>query len=287
MAAPDRRHEHHPLFARRHAARRSSSTSRPAASTSRASSANGKPSDVRVGQRPHRRAGQRHSRAGENTDRGSRSRPATRRSIATPTSSTRCSCRRARTWRFPVFDQPNLKARWSLTLERAGEMAGGQQRRRGSSARIEHGDRVDRALRRNRTALDLPVLVRRRRLQGRDRGTQRPHASACFTARPTPAKVARNKDAIFDLHARAIEFMERYTGIPYAVRQVRLRPDSGLPVRRHGARRQDSLQRAGPAARRIGDAEPVPRAAPPSSRTKPRTCGSAISSRCSGSTTCG
>ena len=30
------------------------------------------------------------------------------------------------------------------------------------------------------------------------------------------AKVARNKDAIFDLHARAIEYMERYTGIPYA-----------------------------------------------------------------------
>ena len=30
------------------------------------------------------------------------------------------------------------------------------------------------------------------------------------------AKVARNKDAIFDLHARAIAFMEEYTGIPYA-----------------------------------------------------------------------
>ena len=30
------------------------------------------------------------------------------------------------------------------------------------------------------------------------------------------AKVARNRDAIFDLHARAIEYMERYTAIPYA-----------------------------------------------------------------------
>jgi aminopeptidase N len=30
------------------------------------------------------------------------------------------------------------------------------------------------------------------------------------------AKVARNKDAIFDLHATALAFMERYTGIPYA-----------------------------------------------------------------------
>jgi aminopeptidase N len=30
------------------------------------------------------------------------------------------------------------------------------------------------------------------------------------------AKVARNKDALFDLHARALAFMEDYTGIPYA-----------------------------------------------------------------------
>jgi aminopeptidase N len=30
------------------------------------------------------------------------------------------------------------------------------------------------------------------------------------------AKVARNRDAVFDLHARALEFLERYTAIPYA-----------------------------------------------------------------------
>ena len=30
------------------------------------------------------------------------------------------------------------------------------------------------------------------------------------------AKVARNREAIFDLHARALEFLERYTAIPYA-----------------------------------------------------------------------
>ncbi len=29
------------------------------------------------------------------------------------------------------------------------------------------------------------------------------------------AKVARNRDAIFELHARALEFLERYTAIPY------------------------------------------------------------------------
>ncbi len=29
------------------------------------------------------------------------------------------------------------------------------------------------------------------------------------------AKVARNRDAIFDLHARALAWLEDYTGIPY------------------------------------------------------------------------
>ena len=28
-------------------------------------------------------------------------------------------------------------------------------------------------------------------------------------------KVARNRDAIFDLHARALAWLEEYTGIPY------------------------------------------------------------------------
>ena len=36
-----------------------------------------------------------------------------------------------------------------------------------------------------------------------------------FHRETDPSKVARNRDAIFDLHAAAIDWMQRYTGIPY------------------------------------------------------------------------
>ena len=72
------------------------------------------------------------------------------------------------------------------------------------------------------------------------------------------AKVARNIEALFDLHARAIALHGGLHRHPLRLRQVRLRGHPGVPVRRHGARRQDPLQRHRPAARRVGDAEPVP-----------------------------
>ena len=91
-------------------------------------------------------------------------------------SSTRCSCRRGRTWRFPCFDQPDLKARWSLTLDAPGRMAGWRATAPSSSGTTPPGDRRRHVpLRRDAAALHLSLLVRRRRLQGRDRRAQRPH----------------------------------------------------------------------------------------------------------------
>ena len=74
------------------------------------------------------------------------------------------------------------------------------------------------------------------------------------------AKVARNREAIFDLHAASLEWLERYTGIGYPLGQVRFPAGPVVPVRRHGARRRDLLQRLGAAARPVGDAEPEARA---------------------------
>ena len=74
------------------------------------------------------------------------------------------------------------------------------------------------------------------------------------------AKVARNRDAIFDLHAAALAWLERLHRHPVSVRQVRLRAGPVVPVRRHGASRRDLLQRRRPAARRVGDAESAARA---------------------------
>ena len=94
-------------------------------------------------------------------------------------------------------------------------MAGGRQRRRrrceGATARPASG-----AVIRSPKRADpvLSVLVRRRRFQietaERDGRTFR-----MFHRETDAAKVARNRDAIFDLHARALAWMEEYTGIPY------------------------------------------------------------------------
>ena len=69
-------------------------------------------------------------------------------------------------------------------------------------------------------------------------------------------KVARNRDAIFDLHAAALAWLEDYTGIPYQFGKFDFVLDPVVPVRRHGAPRRDLLQRRLDAARRIGHREP-------------------------------
>ena len=101
------------------------------------------------------------------------------------------------------------------------------------------------------------------------------------------AKVARNRDAIFDLHAAALAWLERYTGIPYPFGKFDflLVPSFQFGGMEHaGAIFYNAV---GPAARRVARRRTRSSAAPASSRTRPRTCGSAISSRCGGSTTCG
>ena len=49
------------------------------------------------------------------------------------------------------------------------------------------------------------------------------------------AKVARNRDAIFDLHAAALDWLERLHRHPLPVRQVRFPAGAVVPVRRDGA----------------------------------------------------
>ena len=114
---------------------------------------------------------------------------------------------------IPVFDQPDLKARWTLSLTypagwvaasngAASELPGRANTRRVSFAETEPlptylfsfvvGDfKIEKGIRDGRTF----------------------H----FYHRETDAaKVARNREALFDLHARALRFMEAYTGIAYA-----------------------------------------------------------------------
>ena len=76
------------------------------------------------------------------------------------------------------------------------------------------------------------------------------------------AKVARNRDAIFDLHAGALDWLEDYTGIPYPFGKFDfvLVPSFQFGGMEHPGR--DLLQRHRPAARRERHAGPDCSAAP-------------------------
>ena len=113
---------------------------------------------------------------------------------------------------FPCFDQPDLKARFTLTLDvpegwRAASNAAEQGRdTRGSTTTIRFGETPP-------VSTYLFAFA-----AGRFQAETAERSGRRFTMlhRETDAaKVARNREAIFDLHASAIEWLEGYTGIPY------------------------------------------------------------------------
>ncbi|HEY7056338.1 MAG TPA: M1 family aminopeptidase, partial [Vicinamibacterales bacterium] len=113
---------------------------------------------------------------------------------------------------FPCFDQPDLKARWSLTLD----FPDGWET-------LANGAEVE------RTAGNGRLHVRFAETQpiptylfafaaGRfsiETAERNGRTFRMFHRETDAAKVARNRDAIFDLHAAALAWLEQYTGIPY------------------------------------------------------------------------
>jgi aminopeptidase N len=113
---------------------------------------------------------------------------------------------------FPCFDQPDLKARYSLTLDipkgwealANGEESGREEHRTGQTIRF----------------VDTPPLptylfafaAGRFQIETAERNGRR---FRMFHRETDAAKVARNREAIFDLHAASLEWLERYTGIGY------------------------------------------------------------------------
>ncbi|MBI4886747.1 MAG: ERAP1-like C-terminal domain-containing protein [Acidobacteria bacterium] len=113
---------------------------------------------------------------------------------------------------FPCFDQPDLRARYTLTLEvPSGWEAASNGAATGTGS---EGGRT-----RVRFAETEPIptylfafvagrfSVETARRNGRELRMLHRETDA--------AKVARNRDAIFDLHAAALAWLEDYTGIPY------------------------------------------------------------------------
>jgi aminopeptidase N len=113
---------------------------------------------------------------------------------------------------FPCFDQPNLKARFRLTLS---VPAGWQVVANGVEiGREVHGGRVTV---RFADTKPLPTylfafVAGHFSVETAERNGR---TLRMFHRETDATKVARNRDAIFDLHAQALAWLEDYTGIPY------------------------------------------------------------------------
>ncbi len=114
---------------------------------------------------------------------------------------------------FPVFDQPDLKGRWTVTLEHPAKWQSAA-----NGAELSRTTMGDRATVTFAETEPLPTYLVafiagdfKIETAERNRRTFR-----MFHRETDAAKVARNRAAIFDLHARSLEFLERYTAIPYA-----------------------------------------------------------------------
>jgi aminopeptidase N len=113
---------------------------------------------------------------------------------------------------MPCFDQPSLKARWRLSLEIPADWVA-----------VANGAEEHRATAEGRTQITfaetqpLPTYLfafAAGKFQI-EVGARNGRAFRMFHRETDAAKVARNHDAIFDLHAKALAWLEAYTGIPY------------------------------------------------------------------------
>jgi aminopeptidase N len=114
---------------------------------------------------------------------------------------------------FPCFDQPNLKGVWALTLLLPGDWSAVAN---APLAREEPVDKGRRMLVFEATEPLPTYLVAFAAGRFSAEREERDGRTFRMLHRETDAKkVERNRDAIFDLHARAIKWLEEYTSIPY------------------------------------------------------------------------
>lgn len=113
---------------------------------------------------------------------------------------------------LPCFDQPNLKGRWTITLEHP---AGWQS--------VSNSPEAERSTANGRTRVrfaetpPLPTYLVAF-VAGEfkvEQGVRDGRTMRLYHRETDAAKVARNRDAVFDLHATALREGERYTGIAY------------------------------------------------------------------------
>ncbi|HEY3092384.1 MAG TPA: M1 family aminopeptidase [Vicinamibacterales bacterium] len=113
---------------------------------------------------------------------------------------------------FPCFDQPDLKARYTLSLD---VPAGWET----VANAAEAGREADAGRIRVRFAETKPLPTYLFGfVAGKfavERATRNGREMRMFHRETDAAKVARNRDVLFDLHASALAWLENYTAIPY------------------------------------------------------------------------
>ncbi len=113
---------------------------------------------------------------------------------------------------LPVFDQPDMKGRWRMTLEHPAKW-----RSAANGAELTRAEKGDRVVVTFAETEPLPTylvafIAGDFKIEVAERSGR---TFRMFHRETDGAKVARNRDAIFDLHATALEYLERYTAIPY------------------------------------------------------------------------
>jgi aminopeptidase N len=113
---------------------------------------------------------------------------------------------------LPCFDQPDLKARWTLALDVPEEWQALSNGAETSKASRNHRTHVTFAETQPVSTYLLAFAAGNFSVERAERGGR---TLRMFHRETDRLKVARNRDAVFDLHAAALDWMERYTGIPY------------------------------------------------------------------------
>lgn len=113
---------------------------------------------------------------------------------------------------FPSFDQPNLKAIFDLTLETPATW---EAVANSPAVRVDTADgRITRQFAPTRpiSTYLFSFAAGKFRVETAERSGRVMHM---YHRETDTAKVARNRDVVFDLHAAALDWLEEYTGIPY------------------------------------------------------------------------
>jgi aminopeptidase N len=113
---------------------------------------------------------------------------------------------------LPVFDQPDLKGRWTVSLEHPAKWQSAA-----NGAELSRVNTADRTTVKFAETAPLPTYLVAF-IAGDfkiDTAERNGRTFRMFHRETDAAKVLRNRDTIFDLHARSLEFLERYTAIPY------------------------------------------------------------------------